>query len=235
MSATPEFHRTLMRKFIRRTTVSLLFVGAILFGAAGTLNWPEAWIYLALAAAVSFGGGFWLARRDPALLSERLGSLIQREQKGWDKVLMVVMLALWTGWLILMGLDAGRYHWSEIPLALQGAGLALICLGAYLVWLTLKANSYAAPVVKIQKARGHVVVTSGPYARIRHPMYAGALLFIAGVPLLLGSWWGLAAGVGLVLIIAMRAVFEERTLAAELEGYADYAARVRYRLVPYLW
>ena len=235
MSATPEFHRTLMRKFIRRTTVSLLFVGAILFGAAGTLNWPEAWIYLALAAAVSFGGGFWLARRDPALLSERLGSLIQREQKGWDKVLMVVMVALWTGWLILMGLDAGRYHWSEIPLALQGAGLALICLGAYLVWLTLKANSYAAPVVKIQKARGHVVVTSGPYARIRHPMYAGALLFIAGVPLLLGSWWGLAAGVGLVLIIAMRAVFEERTLAAELEGYADYAARVRYRLVPYLW
>ncbi len=235
MSSPPESHRTLMRKFIRRTAVSLLFVGAILFGAAGTLNWPEAWIYLALAAAMSFGGGFWLARRDPALLSERLGSLIQREQKGWDKVLMVVMVALWTGWLILMGLDAGRYHWSEIPLALQGAGLALICLGAYLVWLTLKANSYAAPVVKIQKARGHVVVTSGPYARIRHPMYAGALLFIAGVPLLLGSWWGLAAGVGLVLIIAMRAVFEERTLAAELEGYADYAARVRYRLVPYLW
>ncbi|MBC8019620.1 MAG: isoprenylcysteine carboxylmethyltransferase family protein [Methyloceanibacter sp.] len=225
----------MMRKFIRRTTVSLLFVGAILFGAAGTLNWPEAWIYLALAAAMSFGGGFWLARRDPALLSERLGSLIQPEQKGWDKVLMVVMLALWTGWIILMGLDAGRYHWSEIPLALQGAGLALIYLGAYLVWLTLKANSYAAPVVKIQKARGHVVVTSGPYARIRHPMYAGALLFIAGVPLLLGSWWGLAAGVGLVLIIAMRAVFEEQTLAAELEGYADYAARVRYRLVPYLW
>ena len=224
-----------MRKFIRRTAVSLLFVGAILFGAAGTLNWPEAWIYLALAAAMSCGGGFWLARRDPALLSERLGSLIQREQKGWDKVLMVVMVALWTGWLILMGLDAGRYHWSEIPLALQGAGLALICLGAYLVWLTLKANSYAAPVVKIQKARGHVVVTSGPYARIRHPMYAAALLFIAGVPLLLGSWWGLAAGFGLVLIIAMRAVFEERTLAAELEGYADYAARVRYRLVPYLW
>ena len=235
MSATPEFHRTLMRKFIRRTAVSLLFVGAILFGAAGTLNWPEAWIYLALAAAMSFGGGFWLARRDPALLSERLGSLIQREQKGWDKVLMVVMLALWTGWLILMGLDAGRYHWSEIPLALQGAGLALICLGAYLVWLTLKANSYAAPVVKLQKERGHRVATTGPYAYVRHPMYAGALLFIAGAPLLLGSWWGLAAGAGLVLVIAMRAVLEERTLMAELAGYADYAARVRYRLVPHLW
>ena len=122
-----------------------------------------------------------------------------------------------------------------MPLGLKVAGLALIGLGSHLVWLSLKANSYAAPVVKIQKARGHLVATSGPYAYIRHPMYAGAILFIVGLPLLLGSWWGLAAGAGLVLIIAIRAVFEERTLAAELKGYADYAARIRYRLVPYLW
>jgi protein-S-isoprenylcysteine O-methyltransferase Ste14 len=235
MTATSELQRTLMRKFIRRACLSLVFVGAILFGAAGTLNWPEAWIYLALAAAMTFGGGFWLARRDPALLSERLGSLFQRDQKAWDKALMVVMLASWIGWLILIGLDAGRYQWSDMPLALQVAGVALIGLGSYLVWLSLKANSYAAPVVKIQKGRGHSVATTGPYAYIRHPMYAGAILFIAGVPLLLGSWWGLVTGVGLVVIIAVRAVFEERTLAAELKGYADYAARIRYRLVPYLW
>jgi len=83
---TPDFRHTLMRKFISRIVASLLFVGAILFGAAGRVNWPEAWIYLALMAAMSFGGGFWLARRDPALLSERLGSLIQPDQKVWDKV-----------------------------------------------------------------------------------------------------------------------------------------------------
>ena len=147
---------------------------------------------------------------------------------------MVVMLVLWVGWLILVGLDR-RYHWSDVPIPLQGGGLVLIVLGSYVVWLTLKANSYAAPVVKIQKARGHAVATSGPYAYVRHPMYAGALLFIAGMPLLLGSWWGLVGGLLLVLIIAVRAVFEERTLAAELEGYAEYAARVRYRFVPYLW
>jgi len=235
MTPAPEFHRALMRKSIRRTALSLVFVGAILFGAAGRLDWPEAWIFLALALAASLGGGFWLARRDPALLSERLGSLIQPDQKVWDKVLMVVMLAFWICWLILMGLDAGRYHWSDVPPVFKGAGLALIGLGSSLIWLTFKANSYAAPVVKIQKSRGHLVVTSGPYAYIRHPMYAGALLFIAGVPLLLGSWWGLAAGVVLLLIIAVRAVFEERTLAAELEGYADYAARTRYRFVPYFW
>ena len=147
---------------------------------------------------------------------------------------MAVMLTLWIGWLILMGLDR-RYHGSDVPLAMQGIGLTLICLGSYLVWLTLKANSFAAPVVKIQKARGHTVATTGPYAYIRHPMYAGAFLFIAGLPLFLGSWWGLAAGLGIVAIIAIRAVFEERALAAELEGYAEYAARVRYRFVPYLW
>ncbi len=235
MTTTSELHRGLMRKFSRRAAASLLFVGVILFGAAGRIDWVEAWIYLAVAAAITFAGGFWLARRDPALLRERLGSLIQREQKGWDKALMVVLLAAWIGWLVLIGIDAGRYRWSSVPLGLKVAGLALIGLGSYLVWLSLKANSYAAPVVKIQKARGHLVATSGPYAYIRHPMYAGAILFIVGLPLLLGSWWGLAAGAGLVLIIAIRAVFEERTLAAELKGYADYAARIRYRLVPYLW
>ena len=235
MTTTSELHRGLMREFIRRAAASLLFVGAILFGAAGRIDWPEAWIYLGVAASLTFGGGFWLARHDPGLLRERLGSLIQREQKGWDKALMLVMLAAWIGWLVLIGLDAGRYRWSNVPLGLKIAGLALIGLGTYLVWLSLKANSYAAPVVKIQKARGHLVATTGPYAYIRHPMYAGAILFVAGIPLWLGSYWGLAAGVGLVFIIAVRAVHEERTLAAELEGYADYAARIRYRLVPYLW
>jgi protein-S-isoprenylcysteine O-methyltransferase Ste14 len=235
MAALAQSHPGLMRKFIRRTAVSLLVLGAILFGSAGTLDWPEAWIYLALAAVMSFGGGVWLARHDPDLLRERLGSLIQREQKGWDKALMAVMLALWIGWLALMGLDAVRFGWSEVPLALQAVGFALICIGSYIVWLTLKANSYAAPVIKIQEARGHSVVSTGPYAYVRHPMYAGALLFIAGVPLLLGSWWGLVAGAGLILVIALRAVLEERTLTAELAGYADYASRVRYRLVPRLW
>ena len=118
---------------------------------------------------------------------------------------------------------------------LQGAGFVLICLGSYLVWLTLKANSYAAPVIKIQKERGHTVVTDGPYAYVRHPMYAGALLFVIGAPLLLGSWWGLAAAPFLLIVIGTRAVLEERTLEAELDGYADYAKRVRYRLVPQLW
>ncbi len=235
MTDKSELQSEVRRRFLVRTVLYLVVIGAILFGAAGTFAWPQAWIYLALTAALSFGGGFWLARHDPGLLAERLGSLIQRDQKGWDKLFMSLMLALWIGWLVLIALDAKRYHWSHVPLALQLAGFVLLCLGSYLVGLTFRENSYAAPVVKIQKERGHRVVTTGPYAYVRHPMYAGALPILVGAPLLLGSWWGLAAASGIVLLIAVRAVLEERMLKTELDGYADYAARVRYRLVPHLW
>jgi protein-S-isoprenylcysteine O-methyltransferase Ste14 len=224
-----------MRKLINRTVFYLVVLALLLFGAAGTLRWPAAWVYLAITAVVSIGGGLWLARHDPALLAERLKPVIQRDQKPWDKIFMAVMVALWFGWLVLMGLDAGRYHWSHVPLIAQIAGVGLIGLGSYLVYLTFKANSYAAPVVKIQKERGHRVVSTGPYAYVRHPMYAGALGLVLGAPLLLGSWWGLAGAAVLILVMAMRAVLEERALHAELDGYADYAARVRYRLVPHLW
>jgi protein-S-isoprenylcysteine O-methyltransferase Ste14 len=225
----------LRRKFLSRTLVYLMVLGAVLFGAAGTLDWPAAWVYLALSAAMGFGLGFWLAAHDPALLEERLGSLVQREQKPWDKVFMSAMMVLWLAWLVLMALDAGRYHWSAVPRSVQVLGFVLICIGTYLVGLTFKANSYAAPVVKIQKDRAHRVVSTGPYAYVRHPMYAGSLLFIIGMPLLLGSWWGLFAGAILIALLGVRAVLEESTLKAELDGYADYAARVRYRLVPHVW
>jgi protein-S-isoprenylcysteine O-methyltransferase Ste14 len=230
-----NFESAVMRKLISRTVYYLVALALLLFGSAGTLGWPAAWVYLAMTAVVSIGGGLWLARHDPALLAERLKPVIQRDQKSWDKIFMAVMVALWFGWLVLMGVDAGRFHWSQVPLIVQIAGAGLIGLGSYLVYLTFKTNSYAAPVVKIQKERGHRVVTTGPYAYVRHPMYAGALGLVLGAPLLLGSWWGLAGAALLILVMAMRAVLEERALKAELAGYADYAARVRYRLVPHLW
>jgi protein-S-isoprenylcysteine O-methyltransferase Ste14 len=234
MTASPLPTSDLLRKFIIRTTLWLILLAVLLFGAAGTIHWPQAWIYLAWAAAISFGGGFWLARHDPELLNERLGSFVQRDQKGWDKIFMVTVLVLWFAWFALMGLDV-RYHWSDVPLYAQVVGFLLLVLGCTLVGLTFKANSFAAPVVKIQKERAHRVISSGPYAYVRHPMYAGALLINIGAPLLLGSWWGLVVGALFTVLIGVRAVLEERMLKAELEGYVDYANRVRYRLVPYLW
>jgi protein-S-isoprenylcysteine O-methyltransferase Ste14 len=234
MNPSPIAGHDLMRKFVLRTTIWLILLAVLLFGTAGTLRWPQAWVYLVWAAVISFGGGFWLARRDPALLNERLGSLVQRDQKGWDKLFMVMMLALWFGWMAVMGLDV-RYRWSDVPLYAQIIGFGLLCLGCYLVMQTFKANSFAAPVVKIQKEREHRVITSGPYAYVRHPMYSGALLINVGAPLLLGSWWGLVAGALVTVLIGVRAVLEERTLKAELAGYTDYATKVRYRLVPLVW
>jgi protein-S-isoprenylcysteine O-methyltransferase Ste14 len=134
-----------------------------------------------------------------------------------------------------MGLDAVRFAASRIPVWAQVGGALSILVSQYVFWLVFRANSYAAPVVKVQKDRGHAIATTGPYAYVRHPMYAGAILFLIGIPLLLGSWYGLALAPILVVAFAIRAVLEERILQAQLPGYADYAARVRYRFVPLIW
>jgi protein-S-isoprenylcysteine O-methyltransferase Ste14 len=142
---------------------------------------------------------------------------------------------LFVAWVAIMGLDAVRFHVSHVPVWLQVVGAAGILASQYVFWLVFRANSYAAPVVKVQTDRGHAIATTGPYAVVRHPMYAGAILFLLGIPLLLGSWYGVALAPALVVAFAVRAVLEERTIAAQLPAYADYAARVPYRLVPLIW
>jgi len=133
-----------------------------------------------------------------------------------------------------MGLDR-RYGWSSVPVGLQALGAIGVFLSVYLGYLTFRENSFASPVVKIQTERAHSVVTTGPYAYVRHPMYAGALFHFVGVPLLLGSWWGLAFLPAFVGLFAIRIGIEERTLRTALKGYDDYAARVRYRIIPWIW
>jgi protein-S-isoprenylcysteine O-methyltransferase Ste14 len=217
-----------------RSLLWLAIFALLLFVPAGTLRWSGAWVFLAIMGAASLLGMAWLARHDPALFKERVRAPFQRDQKPWDKVLMGAFMPLWLGWYVFMGLDK-RFSWSSVPILAQTLGAVLIGLCLYLSWLVFKENSFAAPVVKLQKERGHKVVTSGPYRYVRHPMYTGVILFFLGVPLLLGSWWGLCVSPCLILLLAFRAVMEERMLKAELDGYADYAARVPYRFVPLLW
>jgi protein-S-isoprenylcysteine O-methyltransferase Ste14 len=236
MTTTPpidESQTELGRILLRCAMFAAIFAG-LLFIPAGTVAWPGAWVFLAMVAAVSVAGMIALARYDPELLRERMRSPLQRGQPAWDRALMLVFMPLWFGWYVLMGFDH-RFGWSSVPAALQVLGAILLALGIYLSWLTMMANSYAAPVVKVQRERGHRVASGGPYAYVRHPMYASVILFAAGVPLLLGSWWGLAVAPILILALAVRAVLEERMLKAELSGYEEYAAKVRYRFVPYLW
>ena len=137
-------------------------------------------------------------------------------------------------WFVAMGLDR-RMHVSDMPLALQAVGLAMYLVStAFIMWV-FRENSFAAPVVKVQSARHHHVISTGPYAFVRHPMYSGIMLFFIGVPLLLGSWWGVAIALLFIMLFAIRARIEERALIDGLPGYADYAARVRYRLLPGVW
>lgn len=225
----------MVARLVKQSVVWAVFMVALTFIPAGTLAWPAGWIFLLEFGLAGFLMTRWMLRHNPELLAERMAPLIQRDQKTWDKVLLSALILLWCVWFAVMGLDAVRYGWSHVPLWLQVLGAVAIPLSMYIIFLTVQANTFAAPVVKIQKERGHRVVSHGPYAIVRHPMYAGALLLIGATPMLLGSWWGLAIGPLLILLIGTRAVMEERTLTLELEGYAEYAARVRYRLIPMVW
>lgn len=222
------------RLFIQ-TVLWLAGMGVLLFGTAGTLAWPAGWWYLIEMGVLGLWIGLRLAKHDPALLEERLKPFIQKDQGAWDKVFMAAVAIVWCAWLVLMALDARRFRWSFMPPGLNVLGALCIFLCIWMTWFVFRANSFAAPVVKIQTGRGHTVSDTGPYGWVRHPMYSAAILFFIGTPLLLGSWWGLACLPVLVAGIGYRAVMEERMLAEHLTGYAEYAKRVKYRLLPGVW
>jgi protein-S-isoprenylcysteine O-methyltransferase Ste14 len=182
-----------------------------------------------------YGLGKFCGYRDPGLLKERMGGPFQKGQAFWDKVFMAFIIVVWFSWLVLMALDAKRWSLSQMPEALNYAGAVLIPIGFFIVWLTFRENSFAAPVIKIQKERGQRVISTGPYRIVRHPMYAGGLLYIIGMPLLLGSWLGLLVLPLIVGALSVRIFIEEAALRQGLPGYGDYAARVRYRLIPGVW
>jgi protein-S-isoprenylcysteine O-methyltransferase Ste14 len=223
-----------LRLFLQ-TALWLAIMAALLFGAAGTLRWTQGWAFLAIFAIASAGFGARLGRRDPGLLAARLGSINQRGQPLWDKIFLLIFVFIWLGWLVLMGLDAQRWQTSHLPGALNLFGAMLIVSGFLGVMRVFQENSFAAPVIRVQTERAQRVIDSGPYALVRHPMYAAAILYLLGMPLLLGSWYGLAAVPLIIAGLAPRMVVEERVLARDLPGYADYMTRVHYRLIPYVW
>jgi protein-S-isoprenylcysteine O-methyltransferase Ste14 len=225
----------MLRRLIIQTVAFIAVMAALLFVPAGTVAWPSAWVFVGELAVPSVLIGAWLARHDTALLEERMSGLFRPGQSRADRALMAVFLALTVARLVAMALDAMRFRLSHVPVSLQGAGALAVALCFYLAFLTFRANTYAAAAVRVQAERGHRVVTDGPYAVVRHPMYAGAVLYFLGTPLLLGSWYGLAFAPVLIAFLAVRAVMEERMLTRALDGYPAYAARVRYRLVPYIW
>jgi protein-S-isoprenylcysteine O-methyltransferase Ste14 len=211
-----------------------LFFTLPLFLAAGTIAWLAGWIFLVLFFSFVLAITLWLFRHNPDLLKERM-TITRPDQKTWDKVGFALTYVVFLAWLVLMPLDAVRFHWSQMPVWLQGAGAIILVCSFYLFFVTFRENSYLSAMVRIQKDRGQTVVSTGPYHYVRHPMYAAALLFMFGTALLLGSWYGLLLALLLVGMIAVRAVLEERTLQQELQGYDTYIAQVKYRLIPHVW
>jgi protein-S-isoprenylcysteine O-methyltransferase Ste14 len=224
----------MIAKLLLQNTIFVVALGALLFASAGTLDWPAAWVFLVTSAIIGPACGLWLAKTDPALLAERMRPTFQADQPAADKKFMLTFVLVTLIWLVAIGLDR-RAQASDVPLALQALGLAMYLLStAFIMWV-FRENSFAAPVVKVQAERHHHVISSGPYAFVRHPMYSGIMLFFVGVPLLLGSWWGVAIAPVFAILFAIRARIEERALVEGLPDYADYAERVRYRLVPGVW
>ena len=224
----------MIAKWLLQTFAWILAFAVLLFVPAGTLRWGGAWAFLAFMVATGLACGSWLARNNPGLLAERMRSPVQRDQPAADKMFLAVFLVVNVTWLVVMGLDE-RFHPTRMPVAWQVFGLVLlIASSAFIMWVFIE-NAFAAAVVKVQPERGHHVVSSGPYAFVRHPMYSAAVLFMIGIALLLGSWWGTAISPIFAVLFAIRIRIEEQTLRTGLSGYADYAARVRYRLLPGVW
>jgi len=223
-------------KAVLRFAIYILLMPLALFLAAGTMNWAMAWALVGFTFAFTIISRVIVARRHPDLLAERARFAEAEDAKRWDRIL-VALLALYgplVVWVVA-GLDY-RLGWSpSVPAVWQVAALVVMVLGYSVGAWAMAVNRFFSAVVRIQKDRGHTTVTTGPYRLVRHPSYIGGMLAYLALPVFLGTLWALVpVGVTAILTV-VRTAFEDRTLLAELDGYQDYAQRVRYRLVPGLW
>jgi protein-S-isoprenylcysteine O-methyltransferase Ste14 len=214
-----------------RFLLVFLVLAALLFGVAGRADLPMFWAFLAVFFGVGTVGALIVQANDPTLLRERF----KPAEQGKDPYMRPVALASALVSLSLAAWDAGRAHWSSVPRWTQIAALVVMA-GAHAVWMwAMSVNRFFSSAVRIQRDRGHSVITGGPYRFVRHPGYAVLLLLLPAVPVGLGSWWAVLPMLPLMAVLLWRVKIEDRLLRAELEGYESYAAGVRYRLVPGLW
>jgi protein-S-isoprenylcysteine O-methyltransferase Ste14 len=208
----------------------------LLFGGSGTLAWGRAWVLIAVTLAATVASLLVLRRDSPSLLAERFKPPIQNEQPSADKIVVLVFVATFVGVIRVIPEDVFRWRLGARPGPLVStAGLVLFVVGWWILMRSLQANAFAAPVVKLQRDRGQRVVDAGPYAIVRHPMYAGTALLLVGIPLWLESYVGAIVALLPIGVLMVRIEIEERFLRRELAGYAGYTERVRFRLIPGVW
>jgi len=212
----------------------LLVRAFLVFPFAGTFHYWQAWAFLAVNLVGEGGTELYLYRKDPALLDRRLGQGVRgrtEERTSQQKVQTAAQLLM----MITMALAATdhRKGWSSVPASVCLVGVALMALSLFMVFLVFKTNTYASATVQVEENQH--VVSSGPYALVRHPMYSALLVSLIGIPLGLGSLWALLPGVVLTAVLAVRLLDEEKFLAKNLAGYTEYMSTVRHRLVPLVW
>jgi protein-S-isoprenylcysteine O-methyltransferase Ste14 len=222
-------------KLIYSVVAQIALLGLLLLVPAGRWAWPRAWIYMGCMIAGTLATMIYL-RNDEALFNERLKGPIQKGQPLADRIVLAMFLVTFAGLMIFISLDVFRFHLMDEPGTLVSiVGLILFAVGWWVIAVALHENAFAAPVIKYQKERGQRVIDSGVYAKVRHPMYSGFIPFIVGTCLWLGSYAAALLSIVPIAVIAARIVIEERFLTRELEGYAAYAERTPYRLIPFVW
>jgi protein-S-isoprenylcysteine O-methyltransferase Ste14 len=226
-------NRHMLRTYILDAVLSLIGGGVLLFWPAGRLDWWPGWGVIGVNVFLLASMGWLIFRRFPDLAAERLRP--PKDAKRWDVAVNSGVRLAQGACYAVAGLDA-RYGWTGgFPPGVPTAALIVSLLGYGIVPWALAHNEFFSQVVRIQADRGHAVSTGGPYRFVRHPAYFGMILFNLAVPIMLESWWAMIFGVGIAALIVVRAALEDRTLQAELPGYAEYARRVRYRLLPGVW
>jgi protein-S-isoprenylcysteine O-methyltransferase Ste14 len=237
MAAPEAFFRNdrmsnLAVKSIRGFLQLIAFLGVLLFTPAWTIHYWEAWVYLAVFAAASAFITAYLWKHDPKLLERRVHAGPAAEKESSQKWIQALAALAFFGELVLPSLDH-RFGWSHVPFLLTVAADILILLGFFFVLLVFKENTFTSATIQVDSDQR--VVSKGPYAIVRHPMYSGALLILFATPIALGSCWGLLMVVPMVLVLVFRILDEEKFLRHALPGYTDYCRSVKFRLAPLIW
>jgi protein-S-isoprenylcysteine O-methyltransferase Ste14 len=207
-------------------------MGLLLFVPAGTIHYWQAWVYLSIFTGASVLTTLYLMRKDPALLERRMSGGPTAEKRPTQRFIMLCTSIGFIALLVVPAFDH-RFGWSNVPLCVVLVGDLLVAVGFALIFRVYRENTFSSATIEV--IEGQQIISTGPYAIVRHPMYASAFLYLIGTPLALGSYWGLLPIAAMMPFLIWRLLDEERLLAAELPGYSDYQKKVRFRLVPGIW
>ena len=225
-----------MSELNKKALSGLLWLFAIMatitFVFAGTVQYWQAWLYLAVFFTSSLAMTIYLMRNDPRLLERRSKGGPMAERRTTQKIIMSFVSAGFVALLIVPALDR-RFGWSTAPASISLLGDVIFVMSSLLIIRVFRENTFAASTIAVEP--GQTVISTGPYAHVRHPMYAAGILMLTALPLSLGSWWGLIVFIPLLPALIWRLLDEEEFLKNNLAGYVDYCDRVKWRLVPFVW